>query len=250
MSIVLEDAPHNISLAARDLIKPAIRLLGQLPSGSDPSNEEYEDGVDALNNMLDGWSVQRNAMFARTEDALSLVSGTRSYTIGTNGAFNTTRPIKCEQAFIRDNDIDYPVDCSMTQQEHNDIGDKTVSARPTRLFYNADVDLATIYFNRVPDQAYSFYLYSWKPFSYVTDKDTVVSLPPGYRRAIIYNLAVALAPEYKMQASADIAAIAYDALKNIKRVNAEAVYTKNCVTIGSGRVSSSKSAFNSGFITE
>src|SRR5688572_8871221 len=74
-----------------------------------------------LNSFMEGLSIDRASVLSITQDNLALTAGTVSYTIGSGGAFNTTRPVKIVNAFVRDSsNYDTPVDV-IGQAAYNDI---------------------------------------------------------------------------------------------------------------------------------
>jgi hypothetical protein len=88
---------------ASDIVSRSLRLIGVLGQGRRTlTANELADGIDALNSMLESFSLERLMVYQILEENFSLVIGTGSYTIGTGGTFNTTRPVKIENAFLRD----------------------------------------------------------------------------------------------------------------------------------------------------
>jgi hypothetical protein len=145
--------------------------------------------------------------------------GSASYTIGTGGIFNTVRPLRIVDAFIRDsNGFDYPVDVTMTRHEYDAISDKTASARPTRLYYDPQYALGIIYFDYAPDIVETLYLVSEKSITELANTDTTVSLPDYYKMALIFNLAILLAADLDNRLASEviqIAAISKNTLENM-----------------------------------
>ena len=211
---------------AQDLIDAALRKIGtSIPDSTDRAN-----GLIALNDMISSWSIDNLLVYAVTQESFTLTIGTYSYTIGSSGDYDTVRPIKITNAYLRDSDgYDYPLDI-ISSKEYNDIADKDVSSRPTRLYYLPAFPLAKILFDYAPDAADTLYLDSQKHLSEFAALTTDFSMPPEYRRALIYNLAVDLAPEYDWVLTQEATRIAYESkdllmdAKSIASVTPEVVF--------------------------
>jgi hypothetical protein len=70
----------------------------------------------------------------------------------------------------------------------------------------------------VPSASVTVGFSTLKPFTAVAIGDTL-AFPPGYNKAIKFNLAVELAPEYGKQAPAEVVAIAEATKYKLKRTN-------------------------------
>lgn len=204
---------------ALDIINRAMRLLGVAAAGESLSAAEASDGLTALNQMLDSWGAERLSVYHRSSDSHTLVAGTGTYTIGSGATINTTRPVKIESALIREDDIDDPVTI-VDGSRFDWISDKSSEGRPDRLYYDADYPTGTINLHPVPDKAYTLLLYSHKPLTSFASTATSVSLPPGYERALAYNLAVEMAPEFGKEAPATVVMVAAHAKNTFRRNNA------------------------------
>lgn len=183
-----------MSVTGRGLVTKAMQKAGLLTKTEQPSADEINDGLYALNAMLSTWSNQAMLINVRTIETFPLVAGTASYSIGTGQTMNTTRPMFVNDSTIISGGIDYDVTC-ITDVDYNDITNKTQTGIPYWVNYNNGYPYGTLKFFPTPDQAYSFRLLSEKPITDLTLDATVV-LPPGWEEAIIYNLAVRLASEY------------------------------------------------------
>jgi len=187
-------------MTAQELIKAALRALGVIATGETPSAAELEDGLEALNMMLANWSDERLMVHAITEDSHALTSGTASYTIGSGADIDTKRPVKIEDAFIRESNLDTPVTI-VGQKEYNSVALKSDTGTPTMLYYNPGWTTGTIYLAPTPGSGLTLYLYSFKAHAakggtdLLTTLTSTVSFPPSYHAAIKWNLAVDLAPE-------------------------------------------------------
>ena len=151
-----------------------------------------------------------------------MTNGTRSYTIGPGGTFNTTRPISITSAFIRDTgNIDYPVDL-INEASYDNIRLKgSGNTYPSMLFYDQAfvAGLATIRLYPVPSSGLTLHISSLRQLTQFATIGEAVVLPPGYQRAIESNFAIEAAAGY-IQVSAELAKIAKESKIAIKNVNA------------------------------
>lgn len=222
---------------ARDLIKGSLRLLGVLATGENPSAEEQAEAFLALNEMLDSWSNEKLVINAKTREEFSLVAGTQSYTIGTGGVFNTPRPLRIENAMLEDQSIsptiEYPVDI-INEDQWAAIQIKDLGAQlPTKLYYETTSPLGVIYLYPKPTAANKLVIYPWKPLTSFASVNTTVDMPPGYYKALRYNLAVMLSPEYGRPVDQMVLSEAMESKENIKRMNVQPIYmTADSATVG------------------
>lgn len=200
------------------IINPALRKIGN----KSPSSTDQSNALSSLNSMLGSWSASGLIVPYKTRENFTLVTGSSGgvRTIGSSGNFNTVRPLEITSAFIRDsNDNDHSLDVHMTLEEWNAMVDKTISTRPTRLCYLKEYPLGKILFNYLPDAAETLYLDSLKPItSFSTTSDTY-TFSPEYEEAMIFNLAIRLAPEEDAVISPAVVQIAKDSLSAIKKQN-------------------------------
>lgn len=171
-----------------------------------------------LNSFMEGLSIDRASVLSITQDNLALTAGTVSYTIGSGGAFNTTRPVKIVNAFVRDSsNYDTPVDV-IGQAAYNDIKIKSVGQTYPRCLYYDNAyaaGLGTIYLYPAPQASLTLYINSYKQFSSFASVTTTLVLAPGYQRMIESNFAIdaalgltSIAPELAKVARESKAAIA------------------------------------------
>ena len=182
-------------MKARELIASALRLIGVLGPGETPSAEDANDALTVLNQLLESWSISGLLVWAPTEEIVTLTSGTAGYTWGTGGDIATARPVEIQEAFIRESGIDYPVDI-IDMDQYRLIGLKSTTGRPDRLAYTPEYPFGKIYLYPTPDAAHALHTRTLKEITALTSLDTDISWPPGYERAIKYDLGADLAPEY------------------------------------------------------
>jgi len=208
---------------AQSLIDRAMRLVGALESGESPTADETTDVLYALNTMLESWRLERLMVYAAVDTTKALVSGDASYTIGTGENIDVERPIKIENAYVTDSDTDIPITI-ITKRSWDAISDKTVeSTYPQYLYYEESYPNGVIHLWPVPTSTNVLTLSLWTVLGAIASAATTVSLPPGYERALAYNLAVEIAPEFQVQVSDVVASIALNSKAAIKRANVKPI---------------------------
>lgn len=208
----------SLSVTALNMIERAMRLVEAIGTAQTPTDEEGVTGLHALNSMLDSWNLEELTVFHFQQISGALGSGVSSRTIGDAGNFNVVRPIKIDSAFLRDGTTDYPLDVR-TIEEYDSIEDKTAKGTPENVYYAPDFPLGTLYFYPVPDKAYTLFLRHEEQLEYFSSLTESVFLPPGYRRAIEYNLAIELASEFHLDVMPQVLRLADISKGNIKRAN-------------------------------
>ena len=212
---------------ALDIIKGALKLNGKLGQGESLGSYDSSDGLTALNDMLDSWWNERLAVFQIRRQTHTLVAGTGSYTIGSSGTINTTRPNKIVGAFITSSSIDYPMRV-IDVKAYDAISAKTTQSDiPQYLYYQPSYPLGIIYLWPVPSAANTLNYDSWLQIQSFSTLTTAVSLPPGYERALRYNLAVETAPLFGVsEPSAIVIRIATESKAAISRTNSPAMISQ------------------------
>lgn len=206
---------------ASDLIDRAAGKIGV----ANLKSAERTIALSVLNDIVDAWNAERLTLFQEYQEQFTLTTSA-SYTIGSAGAFNTTRPEIIISAFYRESGgtVDFPI--RLTDKTDWDlIPSKTVSGIPEILWYDTAYPLGTI--NVYPQKAGLLLLTSARQLTEFASTSTTVSFPPGYRRAFIHNLAVDLAAEFEIQVPPQVAAIASSSLRVIKNANRKRVKMQN-----------------------
>lgn len=202
----------------QDLIDASARLTRVKGRGRPLTGEESAAWLNALNMMLDSWAVDDLLIYGITKEALTLATSAKSYSIGASGDFNTTRPEQIVNMFIRAGDEDHPVRI-IDSAEYAAIGNKNISARPSRAWYNPTWPTGTIYFESKPTVGEKVVIDSLKPISSFANLSTTVTLPPGYEALIKYNLAIEVANEYGRSVMPETATLAAKLMDKVKRRN-------------------------------
>lgn len=180
---------------ANAIIKAALRRLVVVPSGGTPTANQYTDGLEVLNDMLNSWSADVDLIYEDTLQDITIAQGTQSFTIGATGDEVSGRPIEIIAHTLKDSSGYEYLLREMDAKAYSRIGDKTITSLPARLYYRETYPNGTFYFNCKTDEAYTLVLTSKKLLTEFPDGTTDVSLPEHYERALKLNLAIELAPE-------------------------------------------------------
>lgn len=217
-------------MTPRDLIKSTLRLIGAIATGETPTADELADSLVTLNGMLGSWSNQTLLINAKTREPFTLTPGQGRYEVGPDADFNTVRPITILNASILENqseENEIPIKI-LNHQEWQQIAVKdTYSSLPTKIYFEGTYPYETMNLWPVPSVANELILYSLKPITAFEDADVEIMLPPGYERALRYNLAMELGPEYGKPLAPQIAEIAVTSLAEIKRTNQKEVLMRS-----------------------
>ncbi len=208
-----------------DAIKTAMKRIGALAAGETPTNEEAADGLARLNSLVESWHNERLLVYTTTRTTWTMVADTGSYTLGLGGDIAIDRPMFISQirAIDTSQDPDVEIDLGrlLTDEEYAAIPDKDQTGTfPTCVYYNPTSPLGTVTFWPVPTSgALEGVIYAPAPVTGFASLYAIISLPPGYERALIANLATELAPEFGRPVTPELQRIADQSKAVIKIAN-------------------------------
>mgnify|MGYP000623766738 CR=1 FL=1 len=211
-----------MSTTAGDQINRALRLLGVLADGETPSASMSQDGLTALNQMIDSWNTERLSVFNTQDQVFTWPSGEITRTLGPTGDFVGNRPVLVDDAtYYRDpgTNVSFGIKF-INQQQYDGIAVKTVtSTYPQVCWINMEFPNITMTVYPRPTRDLEWHIISVEELSQPAALDTVLHFPPGYLRAFAYNLAMEMAPEYGVEPAPQIQRIAMTSKRNLKRIN-------------------------------
>lgn len=212
-----------ITTSSGDLFKAALRKCsGVIAEGEEPSVELMEDTRLAFNIMIDSWSAERLSVFSTQEQVLTWPAGERIRTIGPSGNLVANRPVAVDDStYFKDpaSGISYGLKV-INQEQYNKIALKTsTSSYPQVMWVNMDMPNVTAYLFPVPTRDIELHLCSVSELTQISDLFTSIILPPGYQRALIYNLALEICTELGLEPSKNVKRIANQAKRSIKAQN-------------------------------
>lgn len=215
-----------------EIIRSSLRKIGVLAAGEALPPEEGDDALNVFRQMIDSWALETLLIPVVGVVTHTLVQGQPEYTIGIYpepkpdplplNHIETARPEKIISAFIRDAaGTDYPQKAIATKA-YTRISRKTNEARPSSFYMREGWPLNTILFESVPYASEVLHLEVMQPLSGIlpaANLQEAINLPPGYEKALIFNLCLDLADEWGKEVSRTVAVQAVEQKKWIKRAN-------------------------------
>jgi hypothetical protein len=209
------------------IVQDCLELLQVYAPGETISDADAQRTLSVLNDMLDVWSNLTLSCFTILEQSFPLVAGQQQYTVGPGGQINGQRPLKVLDgpgtAYVQDfNGNNYGVSV-VARDQWNLYGNRSeliTSDFPDTLFYDPQYPLGIINVMPVPTINYTMFFDSYSQLGDLSSLTAILSLPPGYKRAITTNLAVSVKPYFKTgQLDPLIIAEAMKTHGDIKRTN-------------------------------
>lgn len=199
------DNPNNLAVISSALRK--INRLGDFETLAD-TDKRYLAGAAALKLICKEFATMGMPLWAIDEVAIPMSNFTTiaGITIGLSGSTITqVAPLKIIQALRRDNtaSIDVPMQI-YTQDYYNGLSKKSATGAPVGFTYYpkgpATATKGTLKVWPLPDTYWStngsVYIRYQRPFQDVGTSTQELDFPQEWERAIVYQLAYDLAPEY------------------------------------------------------
>lgn len=207
-----------MTTTALSIITAAMQKLGILTKTQKPSADEANDALAALNAMLSSWSNDSMLCYARTWETFPLQGGKAEYLIGPGASdFDTARPISIVAGYTRLNGFsDQPIQVVNDEIYTTQIGVKSAPGFPDWLSYDNGYPVAKIRLWPVPAAAYDLFILSEKQLGQFTLHQPV-DLPPGWERALVFNLPAELSGDYDQPVPDAVARIAMDSKNLIQK---------------------------------
>jgi hypothetical protein len=189
------------------IITAAFRKIGALGDYETLDTVRRDAGIAAINPMIKAYAAKGMPLWAITEKYIPFSTWTTSptVTIGPGATINQPdKPLRVLQASRRDNSVvTQPVDVDLniyTYDEYRSLANKNIPGTPIHFFYQPLAYTGAISLWNLPDtywktngQLYIRYQRQFQDFDSSSDEP---DFPVEWHEALIYNLAVRLAPEY------------------------------------------------------
>ncbi len=217
-------------LTGRTLVTDSMLLIGAIASGETPSGAELTDGLRRLNELIDNWSLQALTALVNERHVLTLTASTGTYTLGptsTSGAswIVGARPdVLTNAGLLLNSSNPLPIEIArsiLTDDEYANITIKDLSTTLfTSVYYNPTSPDGTVVLWPIPSvNTNDLVLYYDSILAQFADLTTQYRLPAGYAKALRYNLAVELAPEFGRQVDPVVLMTASASLRQVKAAN-------------------------------
>lgn len=212
---------------ALDLISSSLRLINVLASGEACPIAEANDALVVFNDMIDSWNTMRLAIFTTRSDDFPLVLSQQSYTLGTGGDFNIPRPPQIDGMsaillYDPSNPVEVPMVMYSVDQWQNQVPVKKVTGSfPLICYDDGGFPLRTLSMWPIQSTGVTnkVRIYSWQALTGAAALNTAIAVPPGYRQAFRFNLAVLLGAEFTATVPPSVAALAVESLGRVKALN-------------------------------
>lgn len=208
----------------RTLFKGSLRLINAIQAGENPTADDMDVMTEAINALQQSWSNNRLMIYTINQYTFTL-NGSTSYTLGTGADWNVDRPMAIENMIARlspgdPGQLDIAMQ-SLTDAQYASIAVKnTTSTFPFAFYDDGNYPIRTVTLFPIGAAGTEIVLWLRQPLLNFTGLDDPVTLPPGYERALRFNLAVEVAAEFGKSIPADVSRIAIESKREIERLNA------------------------------
>lgn len=186
------------SMQRDSIIAAALRKLAVLSGGASPEAYQITNASEAMNAMLKTFQTDGMPLWAMKSYTFTTIVGQSQYVIGDGQALNTPMPLKVTQAWrnVSSNSSNVPMNI-YTDYNYNVLPLATSSGTPVNLYYQPMNTSGNINLWPKPaDATTTITLRYQRPFEDMNSATDSLDFPSYWTEAIIYGLALRLAPEY------------------------------------------------------
>lgn len=188
-------------LNRNQIINAALRKLTVLAKGQTADSEDLTYGTEALLAIVAKMQTIGMPLWARKTYTFPLTLSTSEYEIGIGKTLNTSYPLKLHQAFAVDTTSDISVELNHESiYSYNRLTGTAATGTPVHIFYQPLINYGLITLWPTPDASAvankEIKLIYQRPFEELEDAADEPDFPREWSQAIIYELAIVLAPEY------------------------------------------------------
>jgi hypothetical protein len=209
----------------RDIVNLALKTANVVGVGQSSLPEDINDCFNMLNMMIAQWQRRRYMVYNLKTVSIT-ATGATSYTIGLGQQFNTERPAKIEDAFIRmqggsNLPVDYPLQVLRAKEDYDRISIKTLNAFPQYVFYDSTYPVGNVFVWPVPNNQYQIFLTVMTQLQAFQNLSEVIVMPNEYLDAMQWNLADRILTIYGLPENPKITRYAEVSMRAIMENNSQ-----------------------------
>lgn len=205
---VAPSTPNPVPRTCLDVISSALRLIGVLAAGETPDGIMANDCLSVMQDLVDSWNAERLMVFYIPRLVFNLVAGQQTYNYGLPVVgnpivpdFNSQRPARIDRmGIIWLGNAAQPLELPMqylTVAQWQEIPVKNITSSLPQYCWDDDgFPFRGLNFWPIPNVADQVTIYPWTVLTQPATLTTQLAFPPGYAKALRYNLAVDLAAEF------------------------------------------------------
>jgi len=214
-----------MSATAKELLNDAARTNGKLGPGRTLSVSEEADSLRVFQRMIDAWNAEQLLLYSISRDTYGLVSGKSPITIGPGPGSDwvAPRPLRLEGLGLvltyTYPHVETPIKILTNNEWERHTTKDLQSNLPREAWYNNGWPNGEFFFYPVPLEGNDVAVYGWDHLTEPVALDTIISLPPGYEQAIVFNLAVLTCILFQRPVTDYLMQTAIESKALIKRTN-------------------------------
>lgn len=181
------------------LVTAAIRKLGVIAAGQSPLPQDITDASMALNMLVAQMRSIGMPLWARKTYTFNPVAGQQVYPIGVGKPFNVPYPVHVLQAYRQDGTSTTKISMEVIPNYNLNLYPTTTGGTPIQLSYQPFVNYGEISVWPVPDSSATsstITVVYQSPFQYFDSATDTMDFPEEWYLALVYGLAVLIAPEW------------------------------------------------------
>lgn len=227
-------------MVVSELIGLALRTSGVLGVGQTALPQDLTDAQVMLKLLMQQWRQKRWLVFRLSNLMIPLIPGKPVYTVGPASAVPTPdfvtdgnfRPGNIQSCYLRQEvgsgpnsyPVDFPMRILESRQQFDSISLKNLASWPALIYYDPKVPVADLYVWPRPVQTlFSLYI-AWQTAIDVAAEgaqtlELEMVLPSETQMALMYNLALLTAVNYKLPKDDALEAMARSSLNTMRMTN-------------------------------
>lgn len=125
---------------------------GLLQEGDEPSSEHYAKYLVRLYDLINFWQTQYGLkLWLQSDQSITLVAGTATYTLMPSGDVDITRPLRAPQGYYLDTSNNRRPIYPISREEYTRLSNTTTQGAISQYFVDKQIDRLSVSFWNVPN---------------------------------------------------------------------------------------------------